>query len=272
MESYGRSRVYSSQGTAMVCRTGIVVLTALLAGFLATQALAQVTFSGTGLGNDPGETNTASVVFNLSISGTTTDLVVTLSNNPEYTPNDNPDILTTVFFSIAGDPTLTKISGMLAAGSSAVENGTNLTIVGGDIGGSWCYATGFTNAPGGATQGIGSAGLGLFGPGDVFPGAALPGDSNVPNGIGGGLTETIPDGGTHDGLNGQPFIQHSAVFTLGAVPASFSLSDISDVSFQYGTTLGSEPNIPGILVPEPSAMGLSVVGLLLLGLVRRIRR
>jgi hypothetical protein len=53
-------------------------------------------------------------------------------------------------------------------------------------------------------------------------------------------------------------IQSSVVFTLGNLPVGFTLADISNVSFQYGTSL-NEPNIP---VPEPSTMLLLGSGLL----------
>jgi hypothetical protein len=81
---------------------------------------------------------------------------------------------------------------------------------------------------------------------------------------------TVVDGGTSDGLSGRPFIQNSAVFTLGNVPASFQLSDISNVSFQYGTAL-DEGNAPGTLIPEPSSVALTMIGLCFLGLLKRKR-
>ena len=239
-------------------------------GFTATSTQASVTYTGSFLGNDSGETNSASAEFGLSISGSTTNLVVTLSNLATYQPNDLPDILTAVFFTLAGNPTLTKISGVLNAGSVGVENGTNLTIAGGVIGGSWTYKSGLSGAPGGATQGISSAGFGLFSPGNVFPGVTMPDDPVVPDGGGGGLTTTV-DGGVSDGLNGRPFIQYSAIFTLGAVPGSFSLADISGVNFQYGTAL-DEGNTSGTVIPEPSSIALAAVGLSLLGLLSRKRR
>jgi len=90
---------------------------AIALAFVATPAKSAVTFTGTSPGNDAGETNSASVTFSLSVSGTTTNLLVTLANLAAYSPNDPPDILTAVFFSLAGDPTLTKVSGVLNAGS-----------------------------------------------------------------------------------------------------------------------------------------------------------
>lgn len=241
--------------------------------FAATPARSAVTFTGTALGNDKGQTNSASVVFNLSVSGTTTNLIVTLTNTALYKPNDPPDILTAVFFSLTGDPTLAKVSAVLNAGSVGVEDGSNLTIAGGVVGGSWAYAAGLSGTPGSANEGISAVGFSQFGPGNLFPGAALPTDSPTPGGIGGGLTTATDDGSQYNGgLSGRPFIQDSVVFTLGAVPAGLTLAGITNVSFQYGTALGTEPNAPGILVPEPSALALTTVGILFSVLLNRRRR
>ncbi len=249
-----------------------VILMAALA-IVATPARAAVTYTGSRPGNDAGETNKASVTFSLSLSGTTTNLLVTLTNLGTYKPNDPQDILTSVFFSLTGDPALKKISALLNAGSVGVKNGSTLTVPGGVVGGSWAYAAGLSGAPGGANEGISAAGFGLFGSANLFPGAALPGDSSTPGGLGGGLTTVTDDGSKYKGgLTGRPFIKDSAVFTLGAVPASFTLSGISTVSFQYGTTLGTEPNLPGSLVPEPSSITLAVLGVVFMSLINRQRR
>ncbi|HXI85181.1 MAG TPA: XDD4 family exosortase-dependent surface protein [Verrucomicrobiae bacterium] len=240
---------------------------------LATSAQSATTYIASSPGNDAGETNKASATFSLSLSGTTTNLLVSLTNLAKYKPNDPQDILTAVFFSLTGDPTLTKVSALLNAGSVGVKNGSTLTVPGGVVGGSWAYAAGLSGAPGGANEGISAAGFGLFGSANLFPGAALPGDGSTPGGLGGGLTTATDDGSKYKGgLTGRPFIKDSAVFTLGAVPASFTLSGISGVSFQYGTTLGTEPNLPGILIPEPSAVMLAILGIVLLGLINRQRR
>ncbi|MGA2603222.1 MAG: XDD4 family exosortase-dependent surface protein [Verrucomicrobiia bacterium] len=239
--------------------------------FAITPANAAVTFGGSAAGNDAGETNSATATFALSVSGTTTDLVITLTNTADYKPNDPPDMLTAVFFTLAGDPTLTKVSGLLGAGSGAVESGTNLTIAGGVIGGSWAYAAGLRGAPGGANEGISSTAYSFFGPCNLFPGSKLPGDCNPPDGVAGGLTSVIDDGSKYDGgLKGLPFIKDSAVFTLSCVPASFSLPEISNVSFSYGSI--PDQVIAAMLVPEPSVIALTGAGLLFLGVFGRKRR
>jgi len=244
-----------------------VILMAALA-IVATPARAGMTYIASSPGNDAGETNKASATFTLSLSGTTTNLLVSLTNLATYKPNDPQDILTSVFFSLTGDPTLTKISALLNAGSVGVKNGSILTVPGGVVGGSWAYAADLSGAPGGANEGISSAGFGLFSHANRFPGASLPGDSSTPGGLAGGLTTAMDDGSKYNGgLSGRPFIKDSVVFTLGAVPASFALSGISNVTFQYGTTLGTEPNLPGVLVPEPGAVTLAAVGIALLGLI-----
>ncbi|HTS17187.1 MAG TPA: XDD4 family exosortase-dependent surface protein [Verrucomicrobiae bacterium] len=234
-----------------------------------TPANAAVTYSGSAAGDDPGETNSATATFALSTSGTATDLVVTLTDTAAYKPNDAADILTSVFFTLAGDPTLAKISALLAAGSHAVENGTNLTIAGGVIGGSWAYASGLHGAPFAANEGISATSHFLFGSWNLFPGASLPGDWTSPYGVAGGLTSCVDDGTKYNGsLCGRPFIEDSAVFTLGNVPASFTLSQISNVSFGYGSF---PDQVIAAMVPEPSAFALAGAGLLILCLVTRER-
>jgi hypothetical protein len=235
-----------------------------------TPANAAVTFRGSAPGNDPGETNSATATFALSVSGTTTNLVITLANTAMYKPNDGPDILTSVFFTLAGDPMLTRVSGLLNAGCCVVESGTNLTIAGGVIGGSWAYAASLWGAPGSANEGISSAGCSLLGPCELFPGSRLPGDWNPPEGIGGGLTSIVDDGSKYNGsLFGRPFIKDSAVFTLGNVPASLTVSEISNVSFGYGST--PDQVIDAMMVPEPTAVTLAAAGLLSLASFSRRR-
>src|SRR5262249_15754921 len=117
-----------------------------------------------------------------------------------------------------------------------------------DVGGEWAYAEGIAGGPGGAKQGIASAGYldpaTFFGSTDLQAPASLDG---VEYGItsknyvdlsgNGGLTgDGTPGTGTSDP---QHLIRNSVTFNLGAYTGALS---ISNVSFQYGTA-SNEPNI-----------------------------
>jgi len=251
------------------------VSVALVALVLAT-APAQgqsVTFSGSAPGNDPGETNKATALFKISTSGTTTDLVITLTNTAQYKPNDPADILTAVAFSLPGDPSLTAVSALLGNGSRVVEkNGNAFAVVsdpGDAVGQSWCYTARLSDGPKSDNEGVGSSGFWGFGSNNRFPGKSVPGDSPTPGGVGGGITTSVDDGSHYNGgLKCRPFIQDSAVFVLSGLPANLGLSNIANVSFGYGTC----PEQVIVDVPEPGAIMLTAIGVLLAALIGRRRR
>jgi hypothetical protein len=258
-------------------RGGFIAFAAWLAasiglGLVAVPAQAMITFFGNGTGNN-NEALSASVSFDLAISGITTQLVVTLTNTGAYQPNDPADILTAVFFTLPGDPTLSRVSAVLDSssvlflqGAAAIESSGNV------VGGEWAYATDLTHAPHGASQGISATGFNLFGPPDVFPGPMLGGlEGKPPDGVSWGLTTSMDDASAYNGgLTRRGFIKDSIVVTLGDVPAGLDLSGISDVSFQYGTSL-RKPNIIGV-IPEPSTLALLSGGLLAVFILRRRHR
>ncbi|HOE66418.1 MAG TPA: PEP-CTERM sorting domain-containing protein [Candidatus Hydrogenedentes bacterium] len=168
-------------------------------------------------------------------------------------------MLTGVFFTLAGDPALTSLSAVLTAGSTVFFGGTS---PGNVVGGEWAYASGLNGAPRGANQGISSSGLGLFGAA-TFPGANLQGPNAV-NGMQYGIVSLgdNPATGNAPVTGSNAFIHNAVVFTLGNLPMDFSLHDISNVSFQYGTSL-TEPNFPGDtpVVPEPASFVLLGIGI-----------
>ncbi len=158
------------------------------------------------------------------------------------------DVLTALFW----DPTanLTPVSAVLGSGSTVLFGTTD---PGGVVGGEWEYAAGLNNAPARAVLGVSSSGFGLSGTLlRMFPGNNLQGPDS-PDGVQYGITSAvdIPTTGNAAVTGGNALIQNSVLFTLD-ISGNYNLADIHNVSFQYGTTLGSEPNLPG--VPEPSTL------------------
>lgn len=204
-----------------------------------------------------------------TVSGNT--LTVVLTNTSTADVSVPADLLTAVFFDIAGYPpaTFSPVSALLSGGS-AVYFGPDGS---GNVGGEWAFGSGFSGAPDDATLGISSAGFGLFGSAN-FNGPNLAGPNAV-NGPNYGLLSAGDNTTTGNAMvtGAVPLIKNQVTFTLtGSVP--FSENDISNVSFQYGTSL-SEPNIPSDgnppHVPEPSTMlllGLALSGTSGIGFLR----
>jgi hypothetical protein len=207
----------------------------------------------------------AQVVFD--VSGT--NLVVTLTNTSSADVLVPADVLTAVFFNIGGNPVLSPLSAVVAAGSNVFFGATD---PGNVVGGEMAYKAGLAGAPGGATRGISSVGLGLFGPGDRFPGNNLQGPDS-PNGLQYGLTSAgdNPTTGNTPVTGTNALINNGVVYTLAGLPAGFLLSSISNVHFQYGTDL-SEPSFPGAgggLFDLPASSILLGAGLIGMVWVRR---
>jgi hypothetical protein len=210
----------------------------------------------------------ASVAFSQAAPGG--NLTVTLTNTGTADTLLPSDVLTAVFFSLAGDPVLTRISAVLGPGSSVIYDPDGQP-PGGVVGGEWAYRGGLTGLPLGASAGISSVGVGLFGPGDRFPGSDLAPPAS-PDGINYGIVSAGDDPATgNPGLTGSGGqIKNSVVFTLG-VPVGYALGpgSVSNVSFQYGSSL-EQPNLAAI--PEPGAAGLLAGGLAALGALGWRRR
>src|SRR5262245_50246078 len=176
------------------------------------------------------------------------NLIVTLTNTSTFDVLVPADVMTALFFDVDGAPlNLTPVSAVLGAGSTVLFGGSD---PGGVVGGEWEWEESFVNpAPHGADYGIGSSGFQLFGAGEMFPGTNLQGPANVD-----GLQYGLVSGGDNPATGNSPvtgdnaLIKNEVVFTLSGLPAGFDVDSITNVSWQYGTSL-DEPNIP-----EPSSL------------------
>jgi hypothetical protein len=199
----------------------------------------------------------ASVTFDISGSS----LLVTLTNTSTGDPSAPGDILTGVIFSIPGNPLLNVTTGsaQLSSGSTVIHGPVPATGPGGVVGGEWAY----TNSLAGAFVGQQSIySSGYFNGNATFSGSNLQGPASV-DGVQYGIT-TLFDlpGNDNGGIQSVGLIQNSVNFVLPGLPAGFILSDISNVSFQYGTGL-NETNVP---VSEPSTLfllGCALIGIAL---------
>ncbi|HEX3627697.1 MAG TPA: XDD4 family exosortase-dependent surface protein [Verrucomicrobiae bacterium] len=196
------------------------------------RASAAITFSGSSAFGGTGIS--ASATFSTDGKG---DLIISLANTFTGDTPDQSHILTAVFFS--GADSLTPVSAVAGAGSKEWNEGKQLSVDNGSVlGQQWEYLSGLSGAPDGATAGISSTGLGIFGNGNFA------GKGDTLDGSPYGLLSAGYNGSTGDGLKTHgPYIQDSMTFKLSGFNGN--LNTISDVVFQYGTTLGSEPSFSG---------------------------
>lgn len=182
------------------------------------------------------------------------NLIVRLTNSSPFDVLVPADILTAVFFELNCDPLdLTPVSATLNGGSTVLFGGTDPGDV---VGGEWEWEESFSGpAPHGADYGISSSGYGLFGSGEMFPGTNLQGPDGV-NGLQYGITSAgdNPATGNTPVTGTNALIKNSVVFTLSGLPAGFDIDCITNVNWQYGTSL-TEPNIP-----EPASALLLGIG------------
>ena len=239
----------------------------------------------TGSGTASGNSAAASATFDIAGN----QLTITLQNiAPSIAGQDSPgSTLSGLFFDLSGNPTLAPVSATVALGSviqsasclignPAVINAAACAAAT-NVGGEWGYSVNESGAPvtlgneGIASSGYLSMSSGNFG----GPGLDNPGSLNGINfGIVSAAAGFDPNGG-NGGLNNVPLIQDTVVFVLTGV-SGLSNSDISNVSFQYGTAF-TEANIPGSTgsngggggssgngIPEPNSSALALLGVALL--------
>jgi hypothetical protein len=195
-----------------------------------------------------------------------TDLVITLTNTAAGDVVRPTDILTGVFFDLAGNPALSRTSVVLAPGSKVYKNNVDLTPGSGIISGEYCYLGGGPTLMWGAEQGVSAVGYGVFGPANRFPGGNVADHGNPPGGLDFGLSSAGDNPATHNGGANRALVRNSVIFTLGGLPAGFNpIVDVTNVTFQYGTAMDE----PHITVPEPASAGLLITAGAMLLLRRR---
>ena len=188
--------------------------------------------------------------------------------------------LTGVYWDFTGNPVLTPQSATIAAGAlmqakKCTYGPCNSTTT--NIAGEWGYQASNTQVPtgSGADRGIASSGylstglthnIGNFGPGGTA-GSDLD-DPKSLDGINFGIISNLSGNANFNpngGLANDPLIRHTARFTLSGA-LGLTNSDISDVTFQYGTSF-SENSFRAI--PEPSTVVLFLAGIALMAWTRR---
>lgn len=227
----------------------------------------------------------AQAVFNLT--GST--LTVTLTNTSTQDVTIPAEVLTALLFTEAGAGTLTPVSARVlnygvqgndvnASHISYWNSSSNNAYPGssdGTLNGSLNSEWGYSAAHGISSSGLsgGPGGSSLFGQ----PWTTLPNitghntlwSPSALNGLQYGILPLADNPATgNGGLTSGPLSRGGVVFTFN-VTGAFSLEDIQDISFQYGTCQ-CEPNIPPPPVPEPASMALLGIGVAALAVRKRL--
>jgi hypothetical protein len=244
----------------------LVVLT-LLSVVLNTYVVASplcVTYTGsapTNVKSEKGVILKARATFAIS----NLDLVITLSNVGTNDPATFADTLTGIFFNIAGNPSLTPGSAKVARGSSVVGDRPLPPGFDGDVSGQWAYRgdlpTGSLSKDAPGKYGLSCMADSFFHKTNLFSDIKIPGTYPLHHDEFGITTLNDLPASDIDDYS----IQNEIVLVLDGLPVNFSLDQISDVTFEYGTSIKRGVNIAGEMVaeiPEPSPVALVAVGLL----------
>lgn len=224
---------------------------------------AAITFTGSG-NSFTGSANSRAALVTFDTRGT--NLIVTLANTSSADVVFPEDVLTNLFFNLSGDPTLGRVSALIAPGSREIHGLPVPT--GGIVGGEWRYDPN-VNIASLPTVNQSLSALGVYHPRFNFPGPLLRPGGGVDWGLVGPGDNSLT--GSRDITYRTGLIRNSVVFTLSGLPINFNpATDVSNVFFQYGNsdfimagTPNSSPNSQN--VPEPSTIaGLLTISLAVL--------
>lgn len=221
-----------------------------------------ILFTGSGPGVD-GVTLNASALFD--ITGTALTITLTNTGDTSGSGQDVPgNALTGVLFNLPDAFTLAPVSATIAAGALVQPAQCSIgpcDATTTDVGGEFRYGTSAADGPFPDSADRGVASAGYIGGAANFGGPNLDNPATVdgPNFSIIGPGPFNPNGGLLE-----PLIQGQVVLALTISGGTLTTSDISNVSFQYGTSF-DEPRIP-----EPAM--LLLLGPALGALAHRLRR
>jgi VCBS repeat-containing protein len=205
---------------------------------ITVESAGAMTFSGSGVNSATLSALAAQATF--SFDPATMNLVVKLTNTSMDDVRAASDVLTAVFFTVKDNPALTPTSALIPAGT--VSFGPD---GGGNVGGEWAYA-GAIAGPNLANKGVSTATFGtMFGSGNLR-GVNLDGLVSVEN-HNYGITSAGDNITTGDAAvtGAEPLIKNSVTIRLKSGVVLDPQTAISNVSFQYGTSLTTDPNLLG---------------------------
>jgi hypothetical protein len=196
-----------------------------------------VTFRGAGVNSTTRTILSAEATF--SFDPSTMYLTVELTNTSIDDVRAASDVLTAVFFSVDNNPGFIPASAMIPAGTVVIFGPDG----GGNVGGEWAYAGGISG-PNLASKGISTAVFGIFDSANLR-GLNLDGTVSVEN-HNYGITSAGDNPGTGDPAvtGAEPLIRNSVRFRVKSGVVLDPKTDVSNVSFQYGTST-EDPNLPG---------------------------
>jgi hypothetical protein len=194
-------------------------------------------------------------------------LHVTLQNTSDADVLQPSQVLTGMFFSIAGNPSLTPLSATTLGATSL--GGVPVSGAGAAVGGEWAYLNGLSQY--GANSGISSSGLGIFGAANVFPPGTNLSGPVAPNGLQYGLASAGDNTATGNAaILGTELTKYGVEFLFSGF--DLPLSSITGIHFQYGAALTDANFAAAANVPEPGSLALMAVALAAVGIRRRPRR